>query len=155
MNGNWEAFIILIEAGADVYAKDSSGTTVWHEAAQHGRYEFMKKLFDSGLVKDWSCDNNGRNMLHCAAREGKSDIAGLIIDFFEKQSADNKCEFIQTKDIDGATPLHLACVQGHPQVVRILLESGANPASKCNAGKTGLEYATHWKRDNCVKLFYI
>jgi len=42
---------------------------------------------------------------------------------------------------DGATPLHVACRKGHESVVRLLLESGANPHLVSVAGVDSFAFA--------------
>lgn len=41
----------------------------------------------------------------------------------------------------GATPLHAACLLGSPDIVSFLIEKGADPEAKDDAGHTPLDYA--------------
>ena len=60
-----------------------------------------------------------------------ADAVGLI-----DQGAD-----LHAKDNYGCTPLHLACVNGHAEVVKALLEKGADVHAKDSHGMTPLHYA--------------
>jgi hypothetical protein len=60
-----------------------------------------------------------------------ADAVGLI-----DQGAD-----VHAKDNDGWTPLHIACMNGHAEVVKALLEKGAEMHAKSNSGYTPLRCA--------------
>lgn len=60
---------------------------------------------------------------------------------------------IQARDEGGLHPLHNACSFGHADVVRLLLEAGANPNIKDNWNYTPLhEAASKGKIDVCIAL---
>ena len=45
---------------------------------------------------------------------------------------------VNCKGNDGLTPLHLAAIHGQENILRILLEQGANPSARCDQGGTTL-----------------
>ena len=63
---------------------------------------------------------------------------------------DNNCLF--SEDKDGLTPLHIACQNGDTQVVKILLDSGANIDHKDVQGYTPLNIAIRKSYKETVKL---
>ncbi|KAL2424678.1 hypothetical protein ABEF91_001090 [Exophiala dermatitidis] len=63
-------------------------------------------------------DNAGNTPLQIAALEGFTDIVKFLLE--------NKCE-VNTRNIDKETPLIDAVENGHVEVVRLLLQHGANP----------------------------
>lgn len=63
-------------------------------------------------------DNAGNTPLQIAALEGFVDIVKFLLD--------NKCD-VDTRNIDRETPLIDAVENGHLEVVRLLLQYGANP----------------------------
>ncbi|EXJ94981.1 hypothetical protein A1O1_00099 [Capronia coronata CBS 617.96] len=63
-------------------------------------------------------DNAGNTPLQIAALEGFTDIVQFLLE--------NKCE-VNTRNIDKETPLIDAVENGHVEVVRLLLQYGANP----------------------------
>ena len=53
----------------------------------------------------------------------------------------NKGAFVNPRDQEGNTPLHLAAKGGHDGTVRILLSDGADATIRNNAGQTPLDLA--------------
>jgi len=70
--------------------------------------------------------------LFCAARNGHSDVAELLI---------SKGAGVNTKDAWGRTPLHHAAGAGATEVVRLLLSEGANVNGKDGIDETPLYVA--------------
>lgn len=50
-------------------------------------------------------------------------------------------ELLDSRNNDGQTPLHLACQEGHLDVVRILISYGASLQLRDNEGRTPLDSA--------------
>ena len=128
--GEWEAFELLIEAGARHDNVGFDGGTVLHRAAHHDRPDMVRLLLDQGA--DPSFQNQwGRAALHVAARRGCDLVAALLL----SRGADPN---VATKE--GWTPLHVAYKAGQPRVVELLLESGADPARTDNEGKVPADH---------------
>jgi ankyrin repeat protein len=52
----------------------------------------------------------------------------------------------------GYTPLHQAAANGRADLVGILLEAGANPATLCHRGKAPADYALERRHEAVVQL---
>ena len=52
----------------------------------------------------------------------------------------------------GTTPLHWAAQYGHAELVKLLLDRGANPDSKCIVGRTPLHRTAEYGHTDLVKL---
>ncbi|KAG7193439.1 uncharacterized protein KQ657_000857 [Scheffersomyces spartinae] len=50
----------------------------------------------------------------------------------------------------GRTPLHLSCIKGFQEGIRLLVEYGADPAIKDNLGNTSLHYLFEYEHMECV-----
>ena len=53
---------------------------------------------------------------------------------------DNGCVHVECRDNKGATPLMIACQNGHKRMVKMLLKRYANPNAQNNAGQTALHF---------------
>ncbi|CAE6432524.1 unnamed protein product [Rhizoctonia solani] len=65
---------------------------------------------------------------------------------------DKQPQLVNSRDEFEYTPLHLATDRGHLEVVRLLLDKGANPSLKDQDGDTSLEIATAAKHQAIVEL---
>ena len=59
---------------------------------------------------------------------------------------------VDTKGADGDTPLHVACLYGHADIVRALLEANADPRVTDGDGGTPLHDASAGGHLNIVKM---
>ncbi|MDQ7827276.1 MAG: ankyrin repeat domain-containing protein [Candidatus Eremiobacteraeota bacterium] len=105
----------LINAGADVNAKDVMGKTILMQAAKTGDLEIAKLLISAGAdVNDK--DKNNSTSLHEAARFGRKKMIELLM----ASKAD-----LNVKDKEGNTPIKLAMRNGHIEAVNVLKTRGA------------------------------
>ena len=59
---------------------------------------------------------------------------------------------VNVQDYDGRSPLHLAASTGHADVVKLLLELGADIGIKDRFGGRPLDDATRERRYDCMKV---
>ncbi len=103
----------LLLQGEPVNAKNNSGLTALHLAAQYGHLEIVKTLL-TGLNIDVNAKNNsGLTALHLAAQYGHLKIVKILLE---------KMVDFNIQDKHGVTALHLAAQHGHVEVVGVLLE---------------------------------
>lgn len=105
---------MLINAGADVNAKDSFGNTTLRIAAGSRNKDIAKLLIDAGADVN-AKDSSGNTTLRIAV--GDKDITKLLID----AGAD-----VNAKDSSGNTALTIAAYAGSEDVVELLIKAGAN-----------------------------
>jgi ankyrin repeat protein len=106
----------LIEAGADLEARDFVGQTPLHRAAENGRTEAAKALIGAGADLE-AKDTDGWTPLHRATAWGRTEIAKALIG----AGAD-----LEAKDRDGQTPLHYAAAWGSTEAAKALILAGAD-----------------------------
>ncbi|MDE0058141.1 MAG: ankyrin repeat domain-containing protein [Defluviicoccus sp.] len=123
-----EAAATLVEAGADIRAKDRWGLTTLHYAAWANAHETAKWLVGRGADIN-AKDNFGATPLHHAAHGNALETAEWLVG----RGAD-----INARDNLGATPLHEAARGNARETAEWLVGRGADINAKANGGRTPL-----------------
>ena len=115
---------LLLQQGADIYARDNSGDTAAHCFAQRGWVDCMQPLISAGF-NFHTRGHNGETILHRAMYGGKKMVEYLL-------SLDGGNRILDIESNDGKTPLHYAsrlpvCDRG--QVKELLIQHGATSFS--------------------------
>ena len=123
----------LIQAGADVNAKNKDGwTPLMIAAALNSNPEVLKVLLEAGADVN-AQKEDGVTPLMVAAIKNTPEVLKVLIE----AGAD-----VNAKDTDGLTPLMLAAQHNpNPKALTALLEAGADAKTKNNEDKTALDYA--------------
>ena len=108
--GHEAAVLLLLEAGADVSAKDGDGDTPLGCAAN------CAAVVGARLPADASEVGGGRGGCHAA-------VAVLLIENGAELSGENN---------EGRTPLHIAAYFGNEVLAKVLLEHGADVSARYN-----------------------
>lgn len=123
----------LLDAGANLNAKNDVGHTPLHVAAIRGREVVAVALLEAGANPN-AVDHDGKTPLHWAASydeaSGYEDIVKLLLDAGADPNA---------RDGNGATPLHAAASVGNRANARLLLDAGANPNIQNHSHQTVLD----------------
>jgi len=104
----------------DVDSMTGDGRSALHIAALARHADVVKELLRAGanaLLRD--CD--GQTAMHMAAKSGDIAVAEQIL----KECA----ECLLLRDNSMQTPLHQAVIHGHEDMVKFLLERGADPSA--------------------------
>lgn len=96
----------------------------------------VEMLVRAGVDINWR-DSTGETALHVAARFGHEECAEVIIAGSETSKAD--LEIVENSY--AWTPLHVAAVDGHLLVVKILIDAGADVSRLDSSGWTAKEHA--------------
>jgi len=107
-----------LKKGAYVNARDSYSVTPLRLAVENGSEEIAKLLLKHGAYDNSACD--------CSFGEGHTVWLGV------KETSTSW---------EGYTPLWLSVRKGHEEVVKLLLESGANVDIQGKDGKTVQHFA--------------
>ncbi|MEN6627875.1 MAG: ankyrin repeat domain-containing protein [Candidatus Sumerlaeia bacterium] len=126
----------LVEHGADVNAKDpdeNTSDTVLHCAAQTGRPEMVAFLADHGAIIDAGNDYGATPLLQAIRRE-RLDNAKILLD---------RGAQLDLADKYGYTPLLAAsaAVNIPSEIVKLLIDRGANPSAVTNERKSAIQLA--------------
>ena len=144
--GQLETFKYLLDNGANSYfcANEYGVVTTLHFAAKGGSYEICRLLVSKGMAVDDSCDAFGNTLLHLAAF-GSYEICKMFVEVFEGLD-------VNTKDIDGKTPIHVAVEENKLETVRLLFKEGGDLDSRTNEGDTPLHAAARYGHTEVVKF---
>ena len=137
-SANPAALATLLDAGADLNARDEFGWTPLHSAAANENPAVLAALLDAGADLN-ALDGSGRTVLHIAATA--NDNPAVLAALLEAGANPN------ANDASGNTPLHWAAVwNGNPTMIETLLASGADPTLINLTGITPLELAIKEER---------
>ena len=106
----------LIDAGADIHAKDGRGATPLHIAASNGHADMAKALIDAG-ADIHAKDKVGATPLHHAALGDETETAKALI---------NAGADVNAEDDFGQTPLDFAS----PEAARVIRNAGRRESQK-------------------------
>lgn len=121
---------LLLELGADMSLQNSSGWTIFHEAAWKGDLETINILIEKkGNINLKSRTEESLLFVACYSDNPKT------VKFLIKKGAD-----MHLANSNGNTPLHHASCAGHLEVVKVLIQNNANKTTKNKFGVTPLEY---------------
>ncbi|MDE2794039.1 MAG: ankyrin repeat domain-containing protein [Gemmatimonadota bacterium] len=116
----------LLEAGADPEALTDAGLSPLHIAAESGSPEVVDPLVSAGVNPDVRTERGDTPLhLHASGREFDTALVAALVRRGANLDARNEL---------GQTPLHLARASDNLVVVRKLLELGADPEARDNAG---------------------
>lgn len=114
---------------------------VLHLALLSNSTEIVKKLLDTGLVNINYVQPNGETAFFIASRTGSLELVNSIVRYRVKYRVEQAIDPNVPEKSYGWTPLIVACVMGHKELVEVLLDLNANQ-SHCDAfGWTALDHA--------------
>ena len=132
---NWHLEVVrfMVESGANKdQGTSDNGATPLFVSVNEGHLEVVRFLVESGANKDQGASDNGATPLFVSAHQGHLEMPWLFPWDIARASQEPWFNLVPTNQQDqgiadnGATPLVVAAGNGHPEVVRFLVESGAN-----------------------------
>jgi len=132
----------LLEKGVNVDLKDKDGDTLLISAIRRGHLDVAKVLIDSGADLEYHEKRNSWTPLIIAASWGYIDIVNKLIE----HKAD-----LNSQGQNGDTAMYVACETKY-DVIKLLLENGADPNISTKLGSTALMTAAFYNKPKTVKL---
>ena len=111
IEGNLEAFVLLLNAGVDVIDNDPSPL---HLSAQCGQTEMLELLLKLVQVNPGETNNDGQTIAHIAAAQSSPEMIQVVARY--------RPELLQSPDNRGITPLMYACGYGIDTNVKVLIK---------------------------------
>ncbi|KAI9369933.1 ankyrin repeat-containing domain protein [Aspergillus egyptiacus] len=142
MNDHQDMAKMLIAAGADTSLADRDGFPPIAHAYRN--INSLRLLLDSGVLVD-TLFNHG-TVLYLTASTGDRDTAEFAI----SRGANVNFRSEDPSDPYGYSPLHWAA-RGHPEIVQLLLDAGADIDIRENSGMTPLMVAVCNDQFDCVQ----
>ena len=134
---------VLLSGGADVGLCQQDGSSPVFVAAQEGQAASLRLLMNTRQGQQLlnTPRQDGMTPLHIASWSGYEECVRILLDVACSSISDAACStpapaveaikpcqdhvpFVDAVDREGDTPLHLACYQGHIEIVKILLDPG-------------------------------
>jgi len=116
----------LLDAKADVNAKDKYGWTPLRWAIVWSHTEIGKLLIDAG-ANVGEDTGDGLTLLHLAIGRGQTEFVKLLIDAGADVNAEAQLTYGKgDMQVYHWTPLHEAALQASPEMTKLLLEAGAD-----------------------------
>ena len=132
LDGNIETVKLALEAGIQSDIIDADGINALMFAAFNGHSDIIKLLFEKGVPINKQ-DNNGRTALMYASTGAFPATVKFLLD--------NKAETNITDNVEHFTALMFAASEGQFEVVKLLIEYGADPTLKDIDGDTAEDFA--------------
>jgi len=109
---------LLLQAGAALHLVDAHNRSALELALQAGHMGALKVLLQQSCVDVNGITKRGSSLLHFAAEIGDDARVSFLLSMHAQVDVVNP---------NGETPLHWACSLGHLNVVRCLVQHGADP----------------------------
>ncbi len=159
---------MLLEAGADANARNTSENTPLYVAAFLGHAKVAELLLQAGAEVNAACFM-GFTPLYMAARLGRKEVVQVLVDHGAKThniheaagigDVEKVRQFLAADDslidqeaMTGGMPLHWAAVNGELEVVRTLIEAGADVNASDTDGETPLTKAARDDHGEIINL---
>ena len=128
--------VLYTECGDKISIKGCESKPLLHQVLYGGGSALILRKLILSFGHDPACvDDDGNTLLHTAAWCGKDWIVSMLVRKF------GICCPIDSRNSQGQTPLHYACVGGHVSVVRTLLSHKASVYIRDKKGHTPIKYA--------------
>ena len=159
--GNIDVARVLLDSGSNVNDKAASGVTVLTQAAHSGHQDLAIFLLERGA--DPNAIDSGYTALHAAVLRSEVDLVeallehGAIIDAPVEHGSPGRrfsADYSIRSQLIGRDAFWMAAKYGEVEILKILLDAGADPLVREDDGITALQVAMgnsgsslDWRRD--------
>ncbi|XP_036382333.1 ankyrin-1-like isoform X2 [Megalops cyprinoides] len=140
-SGNLDKALDHIKNGIDINTANQNGLNGLHLASKEGHVKMVLELLHNGIVLE-TTTKKGNTALHIASLAGQEQVVTELVNYGANVNAQSQ----------GFTPLYMAAQENHLEVVKFLLENGANQSIPTEDGFTPLAVALQQGHENVVAL---
>lgn len=133
---------LLGQPGVQVEVRTRQDETPLMMAALKGRLELARRLIE----RKAEVNKPGWTPLHYAATNADAGSLSMTRLLLEHHA------YIDAESPNGSTPLMMAAHYGHPSVVKLLLEEGADPLLKNQQGLSAIDFANRAQRAESAEI---
>lgn len=144
LSGDSDLINALITKGAEVNTQDENNAIALHYAAMANQKRACELLIKKGSQPDIR-DIFGQTPLDWVATNGRADILALFAGIEGKEG-------LNLEDMINRSPLHRAAYRGNDEVLKILLDQGAQTETADDDGRTPLHWAAKGGKKDTVQL---
>ena len=123
-------------------APDSYGQSPILIAATNGHSEILQILVQYTNSPNDPTQANGWTAMHAAAKNGNFEAVEILVHSLKRIDGFYAKYYMNVKDVNGFTPILLAAMFGHTNIVKLLAENTENPNVGDNSGETPILCAT-------------
>ncbi|XP_048255146.1 serine/threonine-protein phosphatase 6 regulatory ankyrin repeat subunit B-like [Haliotis rufescens] len=149
-----------------VYNNEIYGTNLLHQAALHGRSDYVAKILELGADVNMTTKSEKYNVLHLAAMS-KSDsemktnvfcsyIRSVSIQGQEVEDReyvpDTLKQFVNRQTWNDCVAIHVACRTNNAGVIRLLFDAGGDVNARDYLGETPLHVAVKSSSVECLNI---
>lgn len=153
-NGHTDVVSYLADVLLDLEICDEQGRTPLQVAAFQGHADCVQALLTQGASFIQINEKTKQTALHLAACNGHTKVMRMLLEDASTDGRDFSDEdlrnYINEKDVNGATALMHCVTSGHAGSVEFLLSQGANPLLRDKHGCTVLHRAAAVGHDDVI-----
>ena len=118
----------------------------------------IREMLDEKILPIWeykSKENQNATVLILSVYKKSLIITEILINYCKENNPEQLKEFINASNEQGVTPIHYASFRGEVQIIKLLIENGADINKKTNRNLNVIHYSAQGNKPNVLIYFYL